>query len=162
MLPAVLENTLKPGLVPCQRAPHAVLNPVPLPWEANRCLWNCGLYKAKHVLTIHELHKAGRACLPGNAANGCWGPHSPSPLIILMPTSQSICLDYGRFKISPRFLEVPWCTVQPHKHVQPALLGCTHSKSSQEDRSPQKCPEVSWERSTALQQGCRNWGWALG
>lgn len=76
-------------------------------------------------------------------------PHSPSPLVILMPTSQSICLDYGRFKTSPCSLLLPWCTVQPHKHVQPALWGCTHSKGSQEDRSPQKCPGVSWEKHSA-------------
>lgn len=77
MLRAALENTLKPGLVPCQRALHTILNLVFLPWELNGYLWDCRLYKAKHILTMHELNKAGSACLPGNTADGCCETTSP-------------------------------------------------------------------------------------
>lgn len=46
------KNTLKPGLLPRQRALHTILNLVPLAWEVNGYLWDCRLYKAKHTLTI--------------------------------------------------------------------------------------------------------------
>lgn len=77
------KNTLKPGLLPCQRALHAILNLVPLTWEVNGYLWDCRLYKAKHTLTIHELNKASSAQLISQEILplAALKPHSPSLLL---------------------------------------------------------------------------------
>lgn len=103
VLPAALENTQKPRLVPSQTAVHTALNLSCLPWEVNGYLWDCTLYKAKHTLSTWSRTKKGQPLSQEKLLMAAVKTDSPSLLTIFVSAYPSVCFDYAFLKIFQHF-----------------------------------------------------------